>query len=68
VADHSHQNPQRTTISAGIAKFVNSFGLNLNSGGAVFAALVVASLPMLLLVAVTMRYFVSGVTEGALKL
>jgi ABC-type glycerol-3-phosphate transport system permease component len=62
------QNPQRTTISAGIAEFVNSFGLNLNSGGAVFAALVVASLPMLLLVALTMRYFVSGVTEGALKL
>lgn len=62
------QNPEHTTISAGIADFVNSFGLNLNSGGAVFAALIVASLPMLLLVAVTMRYFVSGVTEGALKL
>jgi len=62
------QNPQRTTISAGIADFVNSFGLNLSGGGAVFAALVVASLPMLVLVVVTMRYFVSGVTEGALKL
>lgn len=62
------QNPSQTTISAGIEGFLSSFGLNVSSGGAVFAALVIATLPMLLLVGFTMRYFVSGLTEGALKL
>jgi ABC-type glycerol-3-phosphate transport system permease component len=62
------QDPHRTTISAGVAQFVGSFGLNLNGGGAVFAALVIATFPMFVLVGFTMRYFVSGLTEGALKL
>jgi ABC-type glycerol-3-phosphate transport system permease component len=62
------QGTQHTTISAGIEEFVNTLGLNANGAGAVFAALVLASLPMLLLVALTMRYFVAGLTEGALKL
>jgi ABC-type glycerol-3-phosphate transport system permease component len=62
------QDPARTTISAGVQQFVGSFGLNLNGGGAVFAAFVLATTPMFVLVGFTMRYFVSGLTEGAMKL
>jgi ABC-type glycerol-3-phosphate transport system permease component len=62
------QNPQRTTISAGLQQFVFSFGLNLTGGGAVFAAFVIATVPAFVLVGFTMRYFVSGLTEGATKL
>jgi ABC-type glycerol-3-phosphate transport system permease component len=61
------QDPHRTTISAGVQQFVGSFGLNLG-GGAVFAAFVIATMPMFVLVGFTMRYFVSGLTEGATKL
>jgi ABC-type glycerol-3-phosphate transport system permease component len=60
--------PQRTTISAGVQQFVSSFGLNLAGGGSIFAAYVIATLPTFALVGFTMRYFVSGLTEGALKL
>jgi ABC-type glycerol-3-phosphate transport system permease component len=62
------QTPQHTTISAGVEEFVSSFGLNVSSGGAVFAAYVIATLPMFVLMGFTMRYFVAGLTEGALKL
>jgi ABC-type glycerol-3-phosphate transport system permease component len=62
------QDPHRTTISAGVQQFVGSFGLNLTGGGAVFAAFVIATFPMFVLVGFTMRYFVSGLTEGAMKL
>ena len=43
-------------------QFVGSFGLDLSSGGAVFAAYVIATFPMFVLVGFTMRYFVSGLT------
>jgi ABC-type glycerol-3-phosphate transport system permease component len=62
------QDPAKTTISAGVQQFVGSFGLNLSTGGAVFAAFVIATFPMFVLVGFTMRYFVSGLTEGATKL
>jgi len=62
------QDPHKTTISAGVQQFVGSFGLNLTGGGAVFAAFVIATAPMFALVGCTMRYFVSGLTEGATKL
>jgi ABC-type glycerol-3-phosphate transport system permease component len=62
------QNPQHTTISAGVEQFVGSFGLNLSYGGSVFAAFVIATMPMFILVGFSMRYFVAGLTEGALKL
>lgn len=62
------QDPRRTTVSAGLQQFVGSFGLNLTGGGAVFAAFVIATVPMFILVGFTMRYFVSGLTEGATKL
>ena len=62
------QDPSKITISAGVQQFVGSFGTNLSQGGAVFAAFIIATAPMFLLVGVTMRYFVSGLTEGATKL
>jgi ABC-type glycerol-3-phosphate transport system permease component len=62
------QDPHRTTVSAGLQQFVGSFGLNVSGGGAVFAAFVMATVPMFILVGFTMRYFVSGLTEGATKL
>jgi ABC-type glycerol-3-phosphate transport system permease component len=62
------QDPQKITISAGVQQFVGSFGLNASSGGGVFAAFVIATAPMFVLVGFTMRYFVSGLTEGASKL
>jgi multiple sugar transport system permease protein len=62
------QDPARITISAGVQQFVGSFGTNLSQGGAVFAAFVIATAPMFALVGFTMRYFVSGLTEGATKL
>ena len=62
------QDPHRTTISAGVQQFVSSFGLNVSSGGSVFAAFVIATVPMFVLVGFTMRYFVAGLTEGATKL
>ena len=62
------QDPHKTTISAGVQQFVSSFGLNVSSGGSVFAAFVIATVPMFVLVGFTMRYFVSGLTEGATKL
>jgi len=62
------QDPSKITISAGVQEFVGSFGTNLSQGGAVFAAFILATAPMFLLVGCTMRYFVSGLTEGATKL
>jgi ABC-type glycerol-3-phosphate transport system permease component len=62
------QDPNRTTVSAGLAQFVEGFGTNLSNSGAVFAAYVIVTAPMFLLIGFTMRYFVSGLTEGALKL
>jgi ABC-type glycerol-3-phosphate transport system permease component len=62
------QDPTKTTISAGVQQFIGGLGLNVSAGGSVFAAFVIATAPMFLLVGVTMRYFVSGLTEGALKL
>ncbi len=62
------QSPNHTTISAGVQQFVGGLGLNVSAGGSVFAAFVIATMPMFVLVGFTMRYFVAGLTEGALKL
>jgi len=51
-----------------VQQFVGSFGLSLSGGGAVFSAFIIATFPLFILVGFTMRYFVSGLTEGALKL
>ncbi len=55
------------TISAGLQEFISSLNMSGSSAGAVFAAYMIALLPLVVLVAFTMRYFVSGLTEGALK-
>jgi ABC-type glycerol-3-phosphate transport system permease component len=62
------QDPHHTTISAGVQQYVGSLGLNLSAGGSIFAAFVIATMPMFVLVGFAMRYFVAGLTEGALKL
>ena len=62
------QDPHRTTISAGVQQYVGSFGLDLSGGGSVFAAFVIATMPLFILVGFTMRHFVTGLTEGATKL
>jgi ABC-type glycerol-3-phosphate transport system permease component len=56
------------TVSAGLQSFISSFGYSGQGGGAVFAAYVIVTLPLFALVAVTMKYFLSGVTAGAGKL
>jgi ABC-type glycerol-3-phosphate transport system permease component len=55
------------TISAGIANYVSSFGL-VAQVGPTFASYVLASLPVVILIILTMKYYVTGLTTGALKL
>jgi ABC-type glycerol-3-phosphate transport system permease component len=55
------------TISAGIANYVSSFGL-VAQVGPTFASYVLASLPVVILIILTMKYYVTGLTSGALKL
>jgi len=62
------QDPSKITISAGVQQFVGSFSAPTCQGGAVFASFIIATAPMFVLVGFTMRYFVSGLTEGATKL
>jgi len=62
------QDPAKITISAGVQQFVGNLGQTASNSGAVFAAFVIATVPMFVLVGCAMRYFVSGLTEGALKL
>lgn len=62
------QNANNLTISPGVEAFIGNLGTNVNEAGAAFAAYAIASLPMFALVVVTMRYFISGITEGAMKL
>jgi ABC-type glycerol-3-phosphate transport system permease component len=54
----------KVTISAGLQYFVGSFGVSGQGGGALFAAYVVATIPLLVLVGATMRQFVTGLTSG----
>lgn len=62
------QNYKRFTISAGLQEYVSSLGLTGGASGSVFAAYVISLLPLFLLVGVSMRYFVAGVTDGGVKL
>jgi ABC-type glycerol-3-phosphate transport system permease component len=55
------------TMSAGVGYFTAQFGL-VQQTGQVFAVYVMASLPIIILIVVTMRTYVSGLTSGALKL
>ncbi|MGC8628521.1 MAG: carbohydrate ABC transporter permease [Acidimicrobiales bacterium] len=62
------KNTSQFTISAGLQAFVSTLGFSTANGGQVFAAYVIAIAPLFLLVGTTMRYFVGGMTAGALKL
>ena len=62
------KNSMQYTISAGIQEYVNTLGYNITGGGSVFAAYVIATAPMFALIALTGKYFISGVTEGGLKM
>lgn len=54
------------TISVGIVTFGSSFR-GLESWGPMFAGFVIASIPMVVLFMFTMRYFIAGLTSGAIK-
>jgi len=55
------------TISAGVGYFTAQFGL-VQQTGQIFAVYVVASVPIIILVVLTMRTYVAGLTSGSLKL
>ena len=58
----------KLTVSAGLQAFVGSFGLSGTGQGSVFAAYLIVTAPLFVLVGITMKYFVNGVTAGAGKL
>lgn len=62
------QDYHRFTISAGLQEYVSTLGLTGSAGGSVFAAYVISMVPLFLLVGISMRYFVAGVTDGGVKL
>ncbi len=55
------------TMSAGAAYFTSQFGL-VSQTGQVFAVYMMSTLPVVALVVLTMRTYVNGLTQGALKL
>jgi len=55
------------TMSAGAGYFTSQFGL-VSQTGQVFAVYVMSTLPVVVLVVLTMRTYVTGLTSGALKL
>ncbi len=61
------QDGSRYTISAGIAQYTSSFGL-VQQTGDVFAGYVLATLPVIVLIVLTMRLYIAGMTSGSLKL
>jgi ABC-type glycerol-3-phosphate transport system permease component len=56
------------TVSAGLETFLSTFGMSGQGAGPGFAAFVLAMLPIVALVTGTMKYFVRGVTSGAVKM
>ncbi|OQA42372.1 MAG: L-arabinose transport system permease protein AraQ [Chloroflexi bacterium ADurb.Bin325] len=54
------------TVSVGIVSFGSSFAGSQNYGP-MFAGYVIASLPLIILFMFTMRYFIAGLTSGAIK-
>lgn len=61
------QDYRNYTVSAGLQQYVSNLGISGTGTGSVFAAYVITMLPMFLLVGISMRYFVAGLTEGAVK-
>ncbi len=56
------------TASAGLQTYLSTFGMSGQGAGPGFAAYILTMLPIIALVAGTMKYFVSGVTSGAVKM
>jgi ABC-type glycerol-3-phosphate transport system permease component len=56
------------TVSAGLQTFLGEFGFSGQGAGPGFAAYILTMGPIMLLVAGTMKYFVNGVTSGAVKM
>ncbi|MEM7134542.1 MAG: carbohydrate ABC transporter permease [Chloroflexota bacterium] len=54
------------TISLGIVSFGSQYG-GLQRWGPMFAGYVIASIPLIILFVFTMRYFIAGLTSGAIK-
>lgn len=55
------------TVSAGLQTFLGSFGATGHGAGAAYAAYVLAMAPIIALLLGSMRYFVNGITAGAVK-
>ncbi len=54
------------TISLGIVSFGSQYG-GLERWGPMFAGYVIASIPLIVVFTLTMRYFIAGLTSGAIK-
>ncbi|UOF89630.1 carbohydrate ABC transporter permease [Fodinisporobacter ferrooxydans] len=55
------------TVSAGLQTYLGSFGQSGHGAGAAYAAYLLAMGPIILLLLGSMKYFVNGVTAGAVK-
>lgn len=56
------------TVSAGLELYLGSFGMTGQGAGPGFAAYMLAMIPIMALVSGTMKYFVSGIASGAVKM
>jgi ABC-type glycerol-3-phosphate transport system permease component len=56
----------RWTVSVGIVSFGSRYS-GTESWGPMFAGYVIASIPLIILFMFTMRYFIAGLTSGAIK-
>jgi ABC-type glycerol-3-phosphate transport system permease component len=54
------------TVSVGIVSFGSQYA-GLQNWGPMFAGYVIASIPLIILFMFTMRYFIAGLTSGAIK-
>ena len=55
------------TVSPGLQTFLGDFGMTGHGAGAAYAGYVIAIVPMILFLLASMKYFVNGVTAGAVK-
>ena len=57
---------RKWTVSVGIVSFGSTYS-GLQNYGPMFAGYVIASIPLIILFLFTMRYFIAGLTSGAIK-
>ncbi|MFB3897239.1 MAG: carbohydrate ABC transporter permease [bacterium] len=60
ISDHTIQ-----TFTVGATQFVNEYNLNY---GPMFAGYIIGSIPLIIIFAIGTKYYVQGITSGALKL